>query len=177
MKITQQTEQDLVMKALSEEDPDAVVTPSATVSEQGTDTKADAEESMGVAMKMCQDWTSWKTYLAQVLPRWSSVWSVFEVSRLVPMNNVQVVDFDMCRFGNLDRGGTRLLTNSLQMAQKANRRCASRLVTSSKGNRHEDSRQLRLRSHAFQGNPYRHRISSTRRRQDRCILDGGRSLR
>ena len=53
VKTTKETQQDPVMKALSEKDPDAVVTPSATVFEQEADTKADAEESMGFVMRMC----------------------------------------------------------------------------------------------------------------------------
>ena len=36
---------------------------------------------------------------------------MFEVSRLVHMNNVQVVDFEMCRFGHPDKGPIRMLTN------------------------------------------------------------------
>ena len=37
------------------------------------------------------------------------------------MNNVQVVDFDVCRFGHSNKGPIRML--SLQVAQKVDRRC------------------------------------------------------
>ena len=43
-KTTKRTEHDPVMKALPENDPDTVVTLSATVTEQGADTKADVDE-------------------------------------------------------------------------------------------------------------------------------------
>ena len=54
---------------------------------------------------------------------------------MVDARDVQDVNFDMCRFGHV-------LTNSLQVAQKVNRICLS-WATSSKGNRHEGSRQRR----------------------------------
>ena len=43
------------------------------------------------------------------------------VSRLMYMNDVQVVDFAVCRFGHSNKGPMRML--SLQVAQKVNRRC------------------------------------------------------
>ena len=49
-----------------------------------------------------------------------------EVSRLMHTNSVQVVDFDMCRFGHPDKGPMRMLTNSLQVARKAHRKGARR---------------------------------------------------
>ena len=48
------------------------------------------------------------------------------MSGLVHMNSVQVVDFDMCRFGHADKGPMSMLMNSLLVAQKVNRRCPSR---------------------------------------------------
>ena len=65
-----------------------------------------------------------------------------EVSMLMHVDNVLVVDFDICRFGHPDKGPTRMLTNSLPEPQ----------ATSSKGNRHEASRQRRL------GSPRRRQI-------------------
>ena len=50
------------MKALAEKYPDAVVTLSATVSEQEAVTKADVEESISVAMRMFQDQTYCNKY-------------------------------------------------------------------------------------------------------------------
>ena len=49
-----------------------------------------------------------------------------EVSRLMHMNSVQVVDIDMSRFGLAEKGPVRMLTNSLQVAQKVSRRYPSR---------------------------------------------------
>ena len=45
------------MKASAEKEPDAVVTLSATVSEQQADTKADAEGSIGFMTRKCPDQT------------------------------------------------------------------------------------------------------------------------
>ena len=114
------------------------------------------------------------------------------------VNNVQVVDFDMCRLGHPDKEPMRMLTNSLQghrrrtgdvraagnkcrtqktdvlaLVMRACQRAATtpsflktektKQATSSKGNRHEASRQRGLGSRAVQGIAYR-------------ILDGGRNL-
>ena len=61
-KMTKKTEQDLVLKALAEKDPDTIVTLSATVIELEADTRADVEESIKFAIRMCQDQSS-RTYL------------------------------------------------------------------------------------------------------------------
>ena len=116
-----------------------------------------------------------------------------EGSRLTHMNNVQVVDFDMCRLGHPDKEPMRILTNSLQghrrrtedvraagnrtdvlaLVMRACQRAATtpsslktektKQATSSKGNRHEASRQRGLGSRAVQGIAYR-------------ILNGGRNF-
>ena len=57
-KMTKKTELDRVTKALAERDPDAVVTLSATVSEQEADAKADVAKSIRFAMRVCQDQTT-----------------------------------------------------------------------------------------------------------------------
>ena len=57
-KMTKKTEQDLVLKALAEKDPDTIVTLSATVIELEADTRADVEESIKFAIRMCQDQSS-----------------------------------------------------------------------------------------------------------------------
>ena len=90
-KMTKKTEQDLVMEAVAEKDPDSVVTLSATVSEQEADTQANAQASIRFAMRMWQDQTSRSKYFAHVWRRWSRVWSMPEVSRLAHVNTVQVV--------------------------------------------------------------------------------------
>ena len=61
-KMTKKTEQDLVLKALAEKDPDTIVTLSATVIELEADTRADVEESIKFAIRMCQDQSS-RNYL------------------------------------------------------------------------------------------------------------------
>ena len=81
--MTKKTEQALVMKVMAEKDPDSVVTRLATVSEQGADTKTDAEELIRFAMRRRQDQTSCNKNFALVWPRWSRVWSMPEVSRLM----------------------------------------------------------------------------------------------
>ena len=125
-KMTRKTEQDSVVKALAEKDPDTMVTLSATVSEQEADTRADVEELTRFVMRTCQNQIPCNMYSAHVWPRWSKVSSVPEVSRLMHMRKVQIVESDMCRFGHPHKGPMKILTNSLQVAQKANRRYPSR---------------------------------------------------
>ena len=55
-----------------------------------------------------------------------AVLSMPEVSRLVHMNSVQAVPFDMCRIGHPDKGPMIMLANSLQVALQVNRRCPGR---------------------------------------------------
>ena len=56
---------------LAENDPDSAATLSTTVSVQEADMRADAEESVNFAMRMCQDQTSCNKYFALVRPGWS----------------------------------------------------------------------------------------------------------
>ena len=72
--MTNQTEQDFVLKALAEKDPDTIVTLSATDIELEADTRADVEESRKFAMRVCQDQSSRNYLLCTCVPRWSSVW-------------------------------------------------------------------------------------------------------
>ena len=99
-KMTKKTEQDLVMMALAEKDLHSLVTLSATVNEQA----ANFEESITLAMRKCQDQISCNEYFPHAWPRWSRVGSVPGVSRQMYMNNVQVVDFAVCRFGHSNKG-------------------------------------------------------------------------
>ena len=124
-KMAKKTERDVITKMLAERNPDTMVTLSVTVNERETDSKADIEESTKFAMRVCQDQISRNRYFAHVWLRWSKVWSKLEVSRMVHMNNVKDVDFDMCRYGHLDKGLMRMLTNSLHVVEKENRKCPS----------------------------------------------------
>ena len=80
---------------LAENDLDTVLILPAAVTEQDGCTMPDAEESMRFMMRMCRD---------QI--------RMSEVARLMHMNNVQVVDVDMCRSGHPNKGPARMITNS-----------------------------------------------------------------
>ena len=125
-KMTWKTEQDQVIQAFAETDPDAVVILPAAISEQDASTTADAEEATMLAVRMCRDQISHSKYFAHVWPRWSNARSVMEVPRLVRMNNIQAVDFDMCRFRHPDKGSMIMIMKPQQVVQKAKRRCSSR---------------------------------------------------
>ena len=75
---------------------EAVVTMPATVIEQNGSTKVDAGESMRFMMKIRRDQISCNKNFAHVWPRWSKTCDILEVSRLVHLSDMQVVDFDMC---------------------------------------------------------------------------------
>ena len=70
-----------------------------------------------VAMRMFRGQNSRNKYFSHLWSKWSRVWSMPEAPR-VHMNNVQVVDFDMCRFGHSDKGHFRMITMSPQVAPK-----------------------------------------------------------
>ena len=67
--MTEKTEQNQVTKVLAEEDPDAVATLPVTASEQEASTKADAGESIRLAMRMCRDQISRNKHFAHVSPK------------------------------------------------------------------------------------------------------------
>ena len=64
-----------------------------------------------------------------------------DVSKLVHMKNMQRWDFDMCRFGQSDKGPKIMTTHSPQVAQKGEPDVSVPTATSRKGKRHKDSGQ------------------------------------
>ena len=90
---------------------------------EGVGTKPGTEESMWFMMRMCWDQISRNKYSAHEWPRWSKTWTILEVSRLAHWSDIQVVDFDMCRFDHTGKGPMRMIRNSTQGAQRKNRRC------------------------------------------------------
>ena len=90
-----------------------------------------------------------------------------DVSRLIHMSNVQVVDFDVCRIGHPDKGRMGLLTNSLQVGQKMNRRCPNRRQHPAREADMKPQDSAGWAAVLCKGNPCRHRRWYTRRpRQD-----------
>ena len=154
-RITKGSEQDVIMRMMAQGNPDTMVTLSQTVNEQETGTKVNIKESTIFAMRMCPEQISHNKYFAACVAETGRGWSMPEVSRLMRTNSVQVVDFDMCRFGHPDTGPMSMLTISLQVAKKAHRKGPPAAFI--KGNRREDSGQLELDICALQSNPCRHR--------------------
>ena len=124
-KMTRRAEQDRVTKALAEKDPDATVILPATVSEQDGCTKPGTGESMSFMMRMCRDQVSRKKYFAHV-------WPCLKIRTLWRLAG--------CRFGH---GSMRMITNSLEVAQRVTRRCPEPSATSHEEQGHQGSGQHR----------------------------------
>ena len=75
---------------------------------------------------------------------------MLEVSRLARMNNVQVVDFDMCRFAHSDEGSRESAHELAAGGTEGEQEMPQPLATSNKGQRHEEPGQRRLGSRALQ---------------------------